>query len=250
MCRWLERDPAGYQDGPSLYSYLGSNPMAGTDPYGLQESGSFSGNSIKIGREGIEHVRVDVVWHVHGDGTVTGNVHVTINETRTTEQHKRNRFFYDPETNRFVNEYGTALTDREVDALRQNNRFQKAISHGVTTLKSKRGGKVRLQTFEPGTGARVTRQVSMFMLAALLTLYTASDAVARSPHYARLVSAIKKGSPETANHAAKDIRDLLLDNGMLGLSEGWWALWETEVLPLLYEVPPSPISDSPCRTRN
>jgi len=37
MCRWLERDPAGYQDGPSLYSYLGRNPMAGTDPYGLWE---------------------------------------------------------------------------------------------------------------------------------------------------------------------------------------------------------------------
>ena len=35
MCRWRERDPAGYQDGPSLYSYLGRNPMAGTDPYGL-----------------------------------------------------------------------------------------------------------------------------------------------------------------------------------------------------------------------
>jgi RHS repeat-associated protein len=40
MCRWLERDPAGYQDGPSLYSYLGRNPMAGTDPYGLSYSGS------------------------------------------------------------------------------------------------------------------------------------------------------------------------------------------------------------------
>jgi RHS repeat-associated protein len=39
MCRWLERDPAGYQDGPSLYSYLGRNPMAGTDPYGLWSTG-------------------------------------------------------------------------------------------------------------------------------------------------------------------------------------------------------------------
>ncbi len=39
MCRWLERDPAGYQDGPSLYSYLGRNPMAGTDPYGLASDG-------------------------------------------------------------------------------------------------------------------------------------------------------------------------------------------------------------------
>jgi hypothetical protein len=36
MARWVERDPAGYQDGPSLYSYLGRNPMAGTDPYGLE----------------------------------------------------------------------------------------------------------------------------------------------------------------------------------------------------------------------
>jgi len=40
MCRWLERDPAGYQDGPSLYSYLGRNPMAGTDPYGLSFAGA------------------------------------------------------------------------------------------------------------------------------------------------------------------------------------------------------------------
>ena len=46
MCRWLERDPAGYQDGPSLYSYLGRNPMAGTDPYGLE----FWDNAAAFGR--------------------------------------------------------------------------------------------------------------------------------------------------------------------------------------------------------
>ncbi len=45
MCRWLERDPAGYQDGPSLYSYLGRNPMAGTDPYGLAGLYSVGGGS-------------------------------------------------------------------------------------------------------------------------------------------------------------------------------------------------------------
>jgi hypothetical protein len=45
MCRWLERDPAGYQDGPSLYSYLGRNPMAGTDPYGLAGLYSVRGDS-------------------------------------------------------------------------------------------------------------------------------------------------------------------------------------------------------------
>jgi hypothetical protein len=90
-----------------------------------------------------------------------------------------------------------------------------------------------LQTFEPGTGKTVFTNASLLMISALLMLYTASDAVANSPHYARLVSAIKNGSPGSANHEAQNIRDLLLDNGMEGLSAGWWALWETEVSPLL-----------------
>jgi hypothetical protein len=50
MCRWLERDPAGYQDGPSLYSYLGRNPMAGTDPFGLSFAGA--GDAHAPGRGG------------------------------------------------------------------------------------------------------------------------------------------------------------------------------------------------------
>jgi hypothetical protein len=35
MARWLERDPAGYVDGPSLYAYLGRSPVDGVDPLGL-----------------------------------------------------------------------------------------------------------------------------------------------------------------------------------------------------------------------
>jgi RHS repeat-associated protein len=37
MARWLERDPAGYVDGPSLYAYLGRSPVDGVDPLGLAE---------------------------------------------------------------------------------------------------------------------------------------------------------------------------------------------------------------------
>ncbi|MFM9097465.1 MAG: DUF6531 domain-containing protein [Phycisphaerales bacterium] len=33
--RWLERDPAGYMDGASLYSYLEQRPTMGADPRGL-----------------------------------------------------------------------------------------------------------------------------------------------------------------------------------------------------------------------
>jgi RHS repeat-associated protein len=33
--RWLQRDPLGYIDGPSLYEYVGGAPAVGTDPAGL-----------------------------------------------------------------------------------------------------------------------------------------------------------------------------------------------------------------------
>ncbi len=32
--RWITRDPAGFIDGPNLYSYVGGNPMNRTDPLG------------------------------------------------------------------------------------------------------------------------------------------------------------------------------------------------------------------------
>jgi RHS repeat-associated protein len=34
--RWIQRDPAGYQDGPSLYEYGGSKPLETRDPEGLK----------------------------------------------------------------------------------------------------------------------------------------------------------------------------------------------------------------------
>ncbi|HYE03247.1 MAG TPA: RHS repeat-associated core domain-containing protein [Phycisphaerales bacterium] len=33
--RWLERDPAGYVDGPNLFQYVGSRPVSRKDPLGL-----------------------------------------------------------------------------------------------------------------------------------------------------------------------------------------------------------------------
>jgi RHS repeat-associated protein len=37
--RWVQRDPAEYVDGMGLYEYVGSSPIAGTDPTGLQMGG-------------------------------------------------------------------------------------------------------------------------------------------------------------------------------------------------------------------
>jgi RHS repeat-associated protein len=33
--RWIERDPAGYLDGPNLYAYVSGNPAVSVDPTGL-----------------------------------------------------------------------------------------------------------------------------------------------------------------------------------------------------------------------
>jgi len=33
--RWIERDPAGYVDGPNLYAYVSGNPAVSVDPTGL-----------------------------------------------------------------------------------------------------------------------------------------------------------------------------------------------------------------------
>ncbi|MDX2147681.1 MAG: RHS repeat-associated core domain-containing protein [Planctomycetota bacterium] len=37
--RWIERDPAGYVDGFSLYEYVSSDPRSFVDPYGLEGKG-------------------------------------------------------------------------------------------------------------------------------------------------------------------------------------------------------------------
>jgi hypothetical protein len=236
MCRWLERDPAGYQDGPSLYSYLGRNPMAGTDPYGLAEGGQGgqSGNWIEINEGSIRRVRVDNTWVRGKDGVVTGTVHIAINDTSSPELHKQNRYFYNPDTDTFVNGHGHQLSTRDVARLRGNERFKRELGRRLENLRALAPGKLRFQTFAPGTGKTTFTNTSMLMISALLMLYTASDAVANSPHYARLVSAIKNGSTASANQEAKNIHDVLLESGVRGIAEGWWALWEGEIAPLLY----------------
>ncbi len=206
MCRWLERDPAGYQDGPSLYSYLGRNPMAGTDPYGLAEGGQGgqSGNWIEINEGSIRRVRVDNTWVRGKDGVVTGTVHIAINDTSSPELHKQNRYFYNPDTDTFVNGHEHQLSTRDVARLRGNERFKRELGRRLENLRALAPGKLRFQTFAPGTGKTTFTNTSMLMISALLMLYTASDAVANSPHYARLVSAIKNGSTASANTGGEE----------------------------------------------
>lgn len=44
--RWLQRDPAGYVDGPSLYEYAMGAPVRFVDPWGLMVSGGAGGGPM------------------------------------------------------------------------------------------------------------------------------------------------------------------------------------------------------------
>jgi RHS repeat-associated protein len=53
--RWLQRDPAGYVDGVSLYQYVAANPGRYRDPNGLDfsEAAEFAGNAVGGFLEGV-----------------------------------------------------------------------------------------------------------------------------------------------------------------------------------------------------
>lgn len=52
--RWVNCDPAGMVDGPNLYSYVSNNPIALTDPTGMQEAPSASdANSRRLAEHGL-----------------------------------------------------------------------------------------------------------------------------------------------------------------------------------------------------
>lgn len=85
--RWLQRDPARYIDGQSLLQYVGSNPLASTDPSGLkriivvfdgQNFGGLGGRGSLRSRpqwNGLLKARLpdDIVWHSEEDGDLFGH---------------------------------------------------------------------------------------------------------------------------------------------------------------------------------
>jgi RHS repeat-associated protein len=49
--RFLQRDPMGYADGPNLYVFVRNNPLAFSDPLGLESRPEFTPLSAKFGAE-------------------------------------------------------------------------------------------------------------------------------------------------------------------------------------------------------
>jgi RHS repeat-associated protein len=65
--RWLERDPAGYVDGLSLYAYVSSTPITAVDPSGLRKCFT---RSINLHPKGLlcdgTDVEFEVCWSCAG----------------------------------------------------------------------------------------------------------------------------------------------------------------------------------------
>jgi RHS repeat-associated protein len=72
--RFLQRDPAGYVDGMSLYEYVSSRPLYGRDPSGLDSLDSLSnfmagvGDALSMGltrfaRQALDHLYIDDIPH-------------------------------------------------------------------------------------------------------------------------------------------------------------------------------------------
>lgn len=76
VARWLERDPAGYMDGASLYIYGGMGPLFGGDPSGLGYWDDFAGGWEVVG--GGVHVGLDVVGLVPGAGEIADGLNAAI----------------------------------------------------------------------------------------------------------------------------------------------------------------------------
>ena len=53
--RYVESDPAGFWDGPNTYAYVGSNPLAWQDDFGLGKVGA-AVKAIKWGKSAWNHV--------------------------------------------------------------------------------------------------------------------------------------------------------------------------------------------------
>jgi RHS repeat-associated protein len=216
MCRWLERDPAGYQDGPSLYSYLGRNPMAGLDPWGLDDISAGHSSPVYIKTKRGE-VRVHVDWENNMNGT--GGVHVQVHWKKGAI-----KYYHNPETGQYVSELGEVLKDQAIMKY-MRERGQRIADRWRENLV-----KAGVKTLKVGKG---TIAISLFVISMLTDEALANvEAVTASKHYRALLKAVEAGNASEADRQADLLyQDLLTASGTAGGSyfANWFLrLWDEE----------------------
>ena len=241
MCRWLERDPAGYQDGPSLYSYLGRNPMAGLDPWGLDDISAGHSSPVYIKTKRGE-VRVHVDWENNMNGT--GGVHVQVHWKKGAI-----KYYHNPETGQYVSELGEVLKDQAIMKY-MRERGQRIADRWRENLV-----KAGVKTLKVGKG---TIAISLFVISMLTDEALANvEAVTSSKHYRALLKAVEAGDVRLADKEADLLyQDLLTAGNRDDSKAALWFLekWEDDWSPDLHrrvreQRARSSAAATPCETR-
>jgi RHS repeat-associated protein len=220
MCRWLERDPAGYQDGPSLYSYLGRNPMAGTDPYGLASCDDAESKTV-----GHSNPNDRLYWRldIETDGKGGASQHIQYSERGDPTKTIKAR--WNPQTNEYIIDSVDANAPSELRGkpipkslmkrIRNSAEWKEAIKRGVHFARQKRITRVAL-----GGGRVVSIRLGGFaaslavgLLMALVTNQVVAAYIEDHPQYARLQAYIRDGNADAALGRVHEIARDLETNG-------------------------------------
>ena len=216
MCRWLERDPAGYQDGPSLYSYLGRNPMAGTDPYGLQSCERAESRTV-----GTSNRNDRLYWRldIETDGKGGASQHIQYSETGDPTKTIKAR--WNPQTNEYIIDSvdenapstlrGKPIPKSLMKRIRNSAEWKEAIKRGVNFARQRRITRVAL-----GGGRVVSIRLGGFaaslavgLLMATVTSQVVAAYIEDHPQYARLQAYVRDGNADAALGRVREIaRDL------------------------------------------
>jgi RHS repeat-associated protein len=227
--RWLERDPAGYMDGNSLYSYCSLSPSIGGDHLGLV------GNEwIEVGRY-VLHVDYE---YFNDPASAGNNVHIQIG----TEKHGAGtkKFYVDLTDlehpvfrNADTGEYlGASITERIV----KNKSVMNEIRRQARLLKGRGSTGFRIAPTDARGGAlklfSAVAIASTFLLDMEAGALDVIDSQEGRDQYRMLLAAIQLRNRMGVNTAIQNIYDLILAKAGFTLAENWRTLALELVKPL------------------
>ena len=256
MCRWLERDPAGYQDGPSLYSYLGRNPMAGTDPYGLasddgvwhhiipqefaDEVKRYFGDDFLNSTENGLILPKDVHQELHGDG-YNRDVRIILDDMKKSgklqgvdpdgknarQLQEANRKQFGDIRNSIKKVHGAKMAKGTKALVSYSQWGKRRLSKGFFAKMKALGKKAAFN------GTRLPAALVFAFIASALTDSMAESAIQTTQEYATLMQYYDAGNIDRISGAVDEVvlRIRLMGNQYNDYADQFEEIWKQEIIP-------------------